>query len=753
MNVRSVLSHALVRSAVIATTLLVGILLLAHRFDPVRDGLNATYYADRGWSLSSIVATPREHPSTARLFEAWRGAPPEVFSASWAGSLLAVRDGAYTFSTVSDDGSWVYVDGKLVVDNGGRHGPVEARGTTPLRRGVHAILIQYVQEGGGVQLDLRWGRDGQALDLVPNWALTPRATTYRRFVLSAALRRALAGAEWLWAGVLLIGAGTAVWRWTPRAKRWLEHERAWPALAWIVAASLLLNLTGIWWGLPGASWAPDELTPLTVLSALSRGFSNGWYDRYPPFHYYVLTAAYSPLILFESLGRIDLGGEPTYTVLAVLGRLVTAVASAGTIIAVYACGARAFGTRAGLFAAAMLALVAPFVYYAKTANLDVPYVFWFSLSLLFYLRLLDGLRLIDFLGFAVSAALAVCTKDQAYGLYLLPPLVIVHRMWRVNRQAGVPKPLIRAVLDRRLGMAALVAAVIFVGCHNLLFNWGGFVEHVRYITGGGSESYRGFEPTFASRAALLWLTVDLLRVAWGWPLFLIGLAGVSWALLQRRTRQTAIWLAAPAISYYLGFINVVLYDYDRFLLPILVVLSLFGGLVFDRWLTSNGRGRTWRIAGASAVFTYSILYAATVDLVMIRDSRYSVERWLAAHVGRHDLVGWVFPLQYYPRLEAFENSEVTSLEQLQLDRPIYYVLNADYARAEPPDTSIGRLIAGLQGGNVGYDLVFRFRQPSPWPWLPGAHRDLVGPHTETVITSSLRHINPSYEVFKRQTVR
>jgi hypothetical protein len=249
------------------------------------------------------------------------------------------------------------------------------------------------------------------------------------------------------------------------------------------------------------------------------------------------------------------------------------------------------------------------------------------------------------------------------------------------------------------------------------------------------------------------LTVDLLRVTWGWPLFLVSLAGVCLALLDRRTRQTAMWLAAPAVSYYLGFINVVLYNYDRFLLPISVVLSLFGGFFFDRWLTSSGRARTWRIAGASAIFAYSVLYAATADLVMIRDSRYGVERWLAAHVGRHELVGWVFPLQYYPRLDAFDNTEITSLDQLQRDRPIYYVLNADYARAEPPDTPIGRLIAGLQGGSAGYDLVFRFRQPSPWPWLLGAHRDVVGPHTEQVITSSLRHINPSYEVFKRQTVR
>ena len=77
------------------------------------------------------------------------------------------------------------------------------------------------------------------------------------------------------------------------------------------------------------------------------------------------------------------------------------------------------------------------------------------------------------------------------------------------------------------------------------------------------------------------------------------------------------------------------------------------------------------------------------------------------------------------------------------------MLNADYASAEPADSEIGRLIAGLQSGQLGYHLVFRYREPVPWPWLPGAPRDLVGDRHESPITSALRHINPQYEVFKR----
>ena len=728
--------------------MLAGLLAVANRINSVSEGLNASYYPNATWSAPAAVVTVDPLPSTRRLTDAWHDAPPEVFSTTWAGSILAFSDGSYTFSSVSDDGSRVYLDGQLVVDNGGRHGPVAARGSTTLARGVHAIFIQYAQEGGGVRFELLWGQGDQPLELVPSWALAPRRVSFWGFVVRAALSRALAVAEWLWIGALLAVAITIVWTWISKTMTWFQREHVWPAIGWIIAGSLLLNFTGVWWGLPGGGWAPDELRPITVLTAAASHYSHDWFDRYPPFHCYVLTTAFSPLLLLESWGRIDMAGETAYALLAAIGRAVSLAMGVTTLIAVYACGARVFGKRAGLFSAAALAVVAPFVYYAKTANLDVPYVCWFALSLVFYLRLLEGLRTADFVGFAACATLAIVTKDQAYGLYLLTPFVIVHRLWHARHEAGVPHPLTRALLDKRLGLAALVAIVLFALSHNLAFNGAGFVEHIRYITGGASQNYRQFAPTAAGRAALLVLTLDLIRVAWGWPLFLVSVAGVFIALLAPRHRRATIWLAVPVVSYYLSFIDVVLYNYDRFMLPICVVLALFAGLALDRSL-AMGRLRRWRIVGVGAVFAYSVLYAATVDALMIRDSRYRVEEWMAARIADNDLVGYVFPVQYYPRLERFKSAEISTVEQLQRDRPAYYVLNADYAQAEPTGSPTGRLIAGLQGGTLGYELAFRYRQPFPWPWLPDAHRDLIGPRTEQAPTSALRHINPTFEVFKR----
>lgn len=735
--------------AVVLATLMLVLLAAGDRLDPIREGLNGTYYANAAWTEPPARSTVDPQPSNASLLNAWRGSPPPVFSATWAGSLLVMRNGPYAIATLSDDGSAVYVDGQAVVDNAGRReGPRGLTNVVTLTRGVHQIHVRYQQDGGPFHFELLWARAGEPLERIPAWALTPRRASFGAFALSAGLRQSLAAAEWIWVATLVIWAGTIAWAWMRRGRAWLEHDQSWGAMRWLLATSLALNATAVWWGLPAGGWAPDEVSPVLVRTGAAVRFAHGWFDRYPPFHYFVLTAAESPVLLLEWLGRVDTSATLPFAALALIGRLVSIAAGAGTLAAIYACGARTFGKRAGLFAAAMFALVVPFVYYAKTSNLDVPYLFWFAVSLVFYLRALENGQVRDFAGFAACGMLAICTKDQAYGLYLLMPFALVQRLWEVKRGAGERRPLLRALVDRRMRWAAAVAVAVFVLAHNILFNPSGFWSHVQFILGPASETYRDFPRTLAGRLALFRLTVDIVRVMWGWPMFVAALAGVVLALSTPRHRRTAVWLALPVVSYYAGFINVVLYNYDRFMLPACLVLSLFGGLAFDRWLSSGG-GRPWRAAAAGSMFAVSLLYAATVDLVMLRDSRYAVEQWLAPRVGPGDMVGFVFPLQYYPRLERFNSAEITSIGGLQDARPAYYVLNADYARAEPPGSEIGRLIAGLQNGQLGYRLVFRDRRPAPPVWQTFGPRDLVGDRNERPITSVLRHINPWYEVFKR----
>ena len=69
-----------------------------------------------------------------------------------------------------------------------------------------------------------------------------------------------------------------------------------------------------------------------------------------------------------------------------------------------------------------------------------------------------------------------------------------------------------------------------------------------------------------------------------------------------------------------------------------------------------------------------------------------------------------------PALEC-RCEDISTLSQLEQDRPRYYILSADYARAVPPKTEWGQLISGLERGTAGYRRLGTFRSASPWSWL------------------------------------
>jgi autotransporter-associated beta strand protein len=81
----------------------------------------------------------------------------------WQGLFLAQTTGVYDFATGSDDGSLIYVDGNLVVDNSNDQGytirdsnnPFDTGATTAptLTAGVHTILIEFYNGGGGYNFD------------------------------------------------------------------------------------------------------------------------------------------------------------------------------------------------------------------------------------------------------------------------------------------------------------------------------------------------------------------------------------------------------------------------------------------------------------------------------------------------------------------------------------------------------------------------------------------------------------------------
>lgn len=91
----------------------------------------------------------------------------DYFYARWVGVIRVPKDALYTFRTESDDGSRLYIDGKLVVDNGGVHAPLGFTGKVKLKAGDHAIKIDYFENDRGATMRAFWEFEGRPVEIIP----------------------------------------------------------------------------------------------------------------------------------------------------------------------------------------------------------------------------------------------------------------------------------------------------------------------------------------------------------------------------------------------------------------------------------------------------------------------------------------------------------------------------------------------------------------------------------------------------------
>jgi hypothetical protein len=61
----------------------------------------------------------------------------------------------------------LYIDNKMIVDNGGNHGLQERQGSINLSSGSHSILVHYFDSGGSQYLDVSYRGPGIKKQSVP----------------------------------------------------------------------------------------------------------------------------------------------------------------------------------------------------------------------------------------------------------------------------------------------------------------------------------------------------------------------------------------------------------------------------------------------------------------------------------------------------------------------------------------------------------------------------------------------------------
>jgi hypothetical protein len=141
-------------------------------------GLLAQYFNDAGSGIyfTALVLTRTD----ATVDFNWGAASPapavqaDNFSVRWSGQVQAPVSGTYTFSTLSDDGVRLYVNGQPLVDNWTEHGATTNSGTITLVGGQrYDIRMDFFDKVVDAVARLSWTYPGQNDQVIPQWALYP----------------------------------------------------------------------------------------------------------------------------------------------------------------------------------------------------------------------------------------------------------------------------------------------------------------------------------------------------------------------------------------------------------------------------------------------------------------------------------------------------------------------------------------------------------------------------------------------------
>ncbi|RIK83629.1 MAG: cytochrome c1 [Planctomycetota bacterium] len=89
------------------------------------------------------------------------------FGLRFDGFLNIAEEGRYRFWLTSDDGSRLSIDDRVVIDHGGVHSPSTKDGRVRLPPGLHAIRVEYFENGGEEVLNLEYSGPGIERKPVP----------------------------------------------------------------------------------------------------------------------------------------------------------------------------------------------------------------------------------------------------------------------------------------------------------------------------------------------------------------------------------------------------------------------------------------------------------------------------------------------------------------------------------------------------------------------------------------------------------
>ena len=148
-------------------------------------GLRAEYFTLQTNGVNAFAGAPTISRIDATINFDWLAGSPDpaisadYFTARWYGQVQALNTDTYTFTTRTDDGVRLWVNGQLVVDSWIPQGPTEHTNIIALTANTkYPIMMEYYEQTGGAVAQLSWSTAGGGVvkEIVPQSQLYPGAS-------------------------------------------------------------------------------------------------------------------------------------------------------------------------------------------------------------------------------------------------------------------------------------------------------------------------------------------------------------------------------------------------------------------------------------------------------------------------------------------------------------------------------------------------------------------------------------------------
>ncbi|MDR0845320.1 MAG: metallophosphoesterase [Tannerella sp.] len=127
--------------------------LPAKKGKPAKQGIRYTYYEGDFGSVKKITPDKKAGEGTMNYFSVNDAPAKDYFAYDFRTWIKIPEKGVYSFYTISDDGSQLYIDDQLVVDKDWSH-IVRMDGKVALEAGFHELKVLYYEANWGQSLEI-----------------------------------------------------------------------------------------------------------------------------------------------------------------------------------------------------------------------------------------------------------------------------------------------------------------------------------------------------------------------------------------------------------------------------------------------------------------------------------------------------------------------------------------------------------------------------------------------------------------------